>query len=395
MRCKRLAVFTIGSALAVFVGACGGGGGASNEVGSDSTSSPSSPTPESASVSTNEIRDDFNRADLQSVGNGWQDACLCPNGEKLALSLSNGAAVNATTRPGQVGTASGIYRPFDFARQTTVTALIFSGDGDPSAPDGGRFTHYFAFNNDGSVQIPDDSFLQSGYGLAVIRSGNTGENSRITVFDNGTLLAQVAFPPFLVDSVAKINATFQEDGQVIGTLLNPLTQQSFSFSLTGRPIDRIASGGSNFIYVNGRNPQAGSPRLQAIDDLEISQGRAVSQSQPSSNGNPLLERDSFQGNISGLLIAGELYQNLDGRCEFHHRIVNTNASRVRAFLVFEFDGPNGYVGSVGGLSRTLSQGQTLALDDITTRIARRGAGASPIRCSEITQIKIDPNSLVF
>lgn len=114
-----------------------------------------------------------------------------------------------------------------------------------------------------------------------------------------------------------------------------------------------------------------------------------------SNSGSLLERDAFSGSISGLSIKGELFQNGTGKCEFHHRITNTTSSGVRAFLVFDFEGPDGYVGSLGGISRTVSAGQTLTLDDITTRIAKRGAGGTPIDCGDITQIELDPRSPIL
>ena len=198
--------------------------------------------------------DNFNRPDSSTVGNGWSDVTTVVSGGGFQLS---GTAVGGTvsilnnqaTYIGSSGVA-GIYRPFVFTLPVSVTATFYEMNGF------GGLTHRF----DDAIAILSNGTIGNGYGLHFGRSDENYFVSDIQLFDGTTVLG-TAFSSFQFTSAVTVQATFNADGSITGSVAEGAQSSNFSFGTHS-----IASNGSNFIYGTGSSAGSLKPRL---DDIAI------------------------------------------------------------------------------------------------------------------------------
>lgn len=199
--------------------------------------------------------DDFNRPDSAVVGNGWTS--VGEGGVPGTFVIQDGKLINPDVP------RSGIYRPFTFDAPIRITAKLFDSDGHPSAGLGGTYESAFA------VRATED-IVQKGYGITVNRNDALGDNSFLSLFDNGVQLEIIDYPDFLITAEAIIDVVFDPDGTIAGSLINPLNSDQFDFAFGPRS---IASTGDNFMVVltgNGRpNYDLQPVNLPGLDDLVI------------------------------------------------------------------------------------------------------------------------------
>lgn len=181
--------------------------------------------------------DDFNRPDNTVVGNGWSDLGGNLNGN---LTIVN----NELRVPFPAGYA-GIYRSFSFADSTAISVTFKESEGF-----GGLRRRY---NN--AIAIRNDSTLNSGYGIRVVRSDSNFNNSQIQLFD-GNLDSSptiASFPAsFQFGERVQVRALFQPNGSVTGNVSGD--GNVFRFGFGPRTIN--SNGGNAAVGLEFPNPGA-------------------------------------------------------------------------------------------------------------------------------------------
>ena len=194
--------------------------------------------------------DNFNRPDASTVGNGWSDVTTVIGNGWLDNNTIGGTVslLNNEATYNGASTVSGIYRPFVFSLPVTVTATLSEMNG------GGGSTHRF----DAALGILSNGAIGSGYALGFTRSDQFNFVSEISLWD-GTSKLGVVQSSFQFTSAITVQATFNTNGSIAGSVTEGVQSVAFSFGA-----HTIASTGGNFIYGTSDTIGSLNPRLDNV-----------------------------------------------------------------------------------------------------------------------------------
>jgi len=203
----------------------------------------------SASARADSFFDDFNRPNSATVGNGWSDLSGNLNGNLIILD-------NELRVPSAAGYA-GIARPFDLGGPVQISVNFKESSGF-----GGLLRRY-----NHAVAVRNDQSLGTGYGIRLGRSDANFNNSQVQLFDgnldNSTPLA-ILPANFQFGASLRLEATFQTDGRVTGSVFD--TNNRFDFNFGPRSVQ---SAGSN-VAVGLEFPNPGASVFARADDFFVS-----------------------------------------------------------------------------------------------------------------------------
>ena len=191
--------------------------------------------------------DDFNRSDSPNVGNGWFTMNQSVPGPQLQI--ANDQLTLLSPRP-----MAGVFRPFLLSGSVEVGVAMTETSGFDGLAR--RYDQYVWVFNDGTIG--------DGYGLNIIRGDQNYSDSRVTLTDGaatiGTLNSTFQFGPQIY-----LDATFNLDGSVTGTLSQP--GASFTFSFGPHAIQSV--GGSFAIAMSGPDGRSSSFIYPTMDNVSI------------------------------------------------------------------------------------------------------------------------------
>jgi hypothetical protein len=203
-------------------------------------------SPDAVFANTNSVlfSDDFNRANSNSVGNGWNSNAQLPG----ILSILDGALADIDPS----GLVAAVYRPLSYTGSITISADLSHESGFGGLPL--RYQTVFSVKDDGTG---------NGYGIKFDR-GDANSQSFIELFDNGVVVG-VLESSFQFGPAMHASITFNLDGSVSGMISQQGDNYAFSF-----PARIVASSGANFSiqmgeYFVGPNQSI----IPSVDNLVI------------------------------------------------------------------------------------------------------------------------------
>ena len=155
--------------------------------------------------------DDFNRPN-GPVGNGWVDAPFNAVGNLVIL----GGKLTSPAEP-STGSRASIYRPVDASAGISASATLTETNGNNGPR---RYESGFWVGNNGTYT--------SGYGIHFVRSDQGFNNSFVSLYFNGVVLAQQP-STFQYGSSIDVSVSLSTDGTVQGTVQGDGNTFSFNF----------------------------------------------------------------------------------------------------------------------------------------------------------------------